>query len=290
MKMDLDVRTADGVSLAATLFPASGADGSKARGAVFLAGAMGVAQRFYAPLATWLAEQGFTVLTFDYRGMGRSLRGPLSKVDATVTTWAELDTPAALAALIEHAPGLPLTWLGHSLGGQIVPFVPEQPHRARVEKIVTVVSGSGYWKENAEAIRRTVPLFWWGIVPLSVRLFGYYPGARLGFVGDLPRGVIEEWRRWCLHPRYSVGVIPAMEQRYAEVKTPITGFSFTDDELLSRRNIESLHGFYTGAARTLHHLSPAYLGRKKVGHMGFFRREMEEVLWRNRLLPELAHV
>jgi predicted alpha/beta hydrolase len=91
-------------------------------------------------------------------------------------------------------------------------------------------------------------------------------------------------------PRYSVGVTPEMEQRYAAVTKPITCFSFTDDELLSRRNIDPPDGFYRGAAKTLHHLSPAELGREKIGHMGFFRREVEDLLWRSRLLPEVADV
>lgn len=42
------------------------------RGAVLIAPAMGVKQRFYADFASWLAEQGFLVVTFDYLGMGQS--------------------------------------------------------------------------------------------------------------------------------------------------------------------------------------------------------------------------
>ena len=34
--------------------------------------AMGVDQRYYAAFASWLADQGYFVVTFDYRGMGRS--------------------------------------------------------------------------------------------------------------------------------------------------------------------------------------------------------------------------
>jgi predicted alpha/beta hydrolase len=41
-------------------------------------------------------------------------------------------------ALTMCAAGKPLYWIGHSLGGQILPFVPEH---ARVSKIVTICTG-----------------------------------------------------------------------------------------------------------------------------------------------------
>jgi predicted alpha/beta hydrolase len=45
--------------------------------AVLIVPAMGLTQSYYAPIAAWLAGQGFLVATFDYQGMGRSWRGRL---------------------------------------------------------------------------------------------------------------------------------------------------------------------------------------------------------------------
>ena len=45
--------------------------------AVLVNSATGVRQEYYAKYATYLLERGFTVLTYDYRGIGRSLHGPL---------------------------------------------------------------------------------------------------------------------------------------------------------------------------------------------------------------------
>ena len=44
---------------------------------VVVAGAMGVQQSYYQAFARWLAEQGYGVTTFDYRGHGLSLQVPL---------------------------------------------------------------------------------------------------------------------------------------------------------------------------------------------------------------------
>lgn len=274
--------TADATPLAARLFPAA----RPAQGAVLVVPAMGVPQAFYAPLASWLAGRGFHVLTFDYRGIGDSAQGPLRKVAADVMTWAREDAAAALARLAAHAGNLPLTWVGHSLGGQILPFV---PGRERVARMVTVATGSGYWRENSPELRRRVWLLWYVVAPLTMPLFGYFPGRRFNMVGDLPRGVMTQWRRWCLHPEYAAGVEgEAVRAQYAAVTTPITSLSFTDDEFMSARNTASIHGFYTAAPRTMLRLEPRREGLRRVGHFGFFRREMQQPLWERHLLPALA--
>jgi len=276
-----DVITEDGTPLAARFYSAT----APARGAVFIVPAMGVPQSYYGAFATWLASEGFHVATFDYRGMGRSRRGPLRGVKADIITWAEQDTQAVLAQLVARSGGLPVTWIGHSLGGQIIPFV---LGRTAVDKIITIATGSGYWRENAPQLRRKVWLLWWGLAPLATPLFGYFPGKRLGMVGDLPAGVIRQWRKWCLDPEYAVGDGEATRARFAAVTTPITAFSFTDDEMMSGESIASIHAFYFNAPKTMHRFAPDQLGVKRVGHFGFFREEMKGILWEGRLREELA--
>lgn len=280
--IETEVTTADGFALAARHFPAAGT----ARGTVLIVPAMAAGQGYYAPLAGWLAEHGFDVTTFDYRGIGRSRRGPLRGFHADVMTWAQLDCAAMIEASAARAQGQPLYWIGHSLGGQIFPFV---PNRERVAKMVTVATGSGYWRENAPPLKRFAWWLWYVVAPLSLRLFGYFPGKRLRKVGDLPYGVMEQWRRWCLNPDYAVGVEgePA-RAAYAAVRTPLTAISFTDDEYMSARNTASLHGFYVNAPQTHKRFAPHQLGVRRIGHFGFFRAEQAPVLWQPHLLPELA--
>jgi predicted alpha/beta hydrolase len=275
------IQAPDGVEIDARFHVPPGA----LRGAVLLVPAMGVPQSYYEPLARWLSAEGYAALTFDYRGMGRSRRGPLRDEKADVLDWARLDCEAALNALAGEAPGAPLYWVGHSLGGQILPFVPS---RERVAKAITVATGSGYWRENSSALRRRVWFLWYFLAPLTTALFGYFPGSRFGMVGDLPAGVIRQWRRWCLHPDYAVGDGEHMRAQYAAVRTPIVSLSFHDDEFMSLRNTESIHGFYVNAPRTMKRIAAADVGARRIGHFGFFRESFRDSLWRRHLLPELA--
>jgi predicted alpha/beta hydrolase len=267
----------DGFPLQGTMY----GEPAEAAAALLIAPAMGVSQRYYAEFAAWLAGQGHVVLSFDYRGMGdsrppehkRSLRG----LDADVLTWAERDAAAALAFLdAQVGDRVPIHWLGHSLGGQILGLV---PNRHRVARMVTVGCGSGYWRENAAVLRRYVWWLWYVVVPLALPLFGYFPGRRLKKVGDLPGGVMAQWRRWCLRPDYLLSEGPAVRERYARVTTPILSLSFTDDEFMSARNTESIHSFYAAAPKTMKRIAPQDVQARRIGHFGFFRKRFEATLW-----------
>ncbi|MCD6042108.1 MAG: hypothetical protein K0R40_1711 [Burkholderiales bacterium] len=244
--------------------------------------AMGCSQDYYRAFAGWLAAQGFTAATFDYRGTGRSRKGTLRGFKADIFDWAQLDC----AAMIDALPQRPLYWVGHSLGGQILALV---PNRDQIRKAVTVATGSGYWLENVPSLRLKVWWLWFVVVPLSLPLFGYFPGKALRKVGDLPKGVMQQWRRWCLNREYSVGAEgDAIRAQYAAVRTPIVSLSFSDDEMMSFANTESIHGFYAAAPRTMKRIAPQDIGAPRIGHFGFFRSAYERSLWREHLLPELA--
>jgi predicted alpha/beta hydrolase len=275
--LDSLVETRDGQRIAARFFRPQG----EPKGSVLIVPAMGVAQDYYQPFASWLARQGFTAATFDYRGTGLSRPCELRGFKADIFDWARLDC----AAMIDALPR-PLYWIGHSLGGQILGLV---PNKEAVTKAVTVATGSGYWRENSPQIRAMAWWLWFVVTPPVLALWGYFPGKALRKVGDLPKGVMAQWRRWCLDPQYAVGAEgDAVRAEYAAVRSPIVSISFSDDEMMSARNTESIHSFYTGAPRTLKRIEPRDIGVARIGHFGFFRAAFESSLWRPHLLPELG--
>ena len=227
-------------------------DPATAKAGLLIAPAMGVEQRYYAAFARWMASQGWLVLSFDYRGMGasrpESMKRSLRGLDADIRTWAEHDAAAALSHLNKLlGDDREIHWLGHSLGGQILGLL---PNRSRVSRAVTVGCGSGYWRENSIGLRRYVWWLWYVIVPLALPLFGYFPGRKLRKVGDLPRGVMAQWRRWCLDREYMMGEGgDALRAQYASLSVPMLSPAFTD--MIAVRNAvapvaHALATLYTG--------------------------------------------
>ena len=266
--------TPGGGQVAVNLFEPDGAP----TGVVVIGGAMGVPQSHYAPFARWLAAQGWLTVSFDYRSQGASLPlGPaLRRSRATLNDWAS-DYEAVVAHARSLLPKGPLLLIGHSLGAQLPGMFEQTEH---IDGLVAVATGIGYWRHYPARLRRTAPLFWWGIVPVATCVAGYFPGQRLRMVGDLPRGVMRQWRRWCLHPDYSAGVEgPAVRARYARAAFPIRAFSVADDEMLSPASLQGLLRLYSGAPREVQQVDPQAVGLRRIGHLGWFRSASEAALW-----------
>ena len=266
------LRVDEGVGVALCVFEPEGT----ARASVVIGGAMGVRQDYYASFAQWLAQQGFRVTTFDYRGHGDSLVGPMREVRADLFDWAR-DYEAVIAAARAALPEQPLYLLGHSLGAQL-PGLLKKPEQ--VAGLLSVAAGSGYWRDNAPRLKRMVPYFWWVLVPLATRLCGYFPGRKLRKVGDLPAGVILQWRRWCLNPTYSVGAEgPEVAQRYGAVRFPVLALSMSDDELMTLRGTQALVNLYSNAPTRVERIAPQDVKALRIGHFGFFREQFRQSLW-----------
>ena len=246
---------------------------------VVIGAAMGVPQRRYADFAAWLAAQGVRVLTFDYRGYGDSLQllhgARLRHVQATLHDW-RADYEAATLHLHALAPDVPLLLIGHSLGAQLPGLFDRTDH---IAGLLGVATGSGYWRHNAPRLRPRALFMWHGLVPTLTPLFGYFPGKRLGAVGDLPAGVIRQWRRWCLHPDYSGSEGPAARQRYAAARFPILALSISDDEMMTLAGLKSLLALYTHAPQRIERVTPAEHGVPRIGHLGWFHPRFKSNLW-----------
>jgi predicted alpha/beta hydrolase len=79
----LRIAAADGYSLGATLFAPVAPKG------VVVNAAMGVKRGFYARFGAHLAARGFTVVTYDYRGIGDSRPARLRGLSARLQDWGE---------------------------------------------------------------------------------------------------------------------------------------------------------------------------------------------------------
>jgi predicted alpha/beta hydrolase len=263
----------DGRELPVNVFEPAG----QPTGITLVVPAMATPASYYRAFATWLAEQGLRAITFDYRDTDSAQAMKKSRTD--VDRWAaDVDAILANAAI----DGLPVTWIGHSLGGQLLGLA----DHSKLDRAVTVASGNGYWRYNAGSLRWATPVLWWIVAPATMNLFGYYAGSKIRVLGDVPSGVMRQWSRWCRHPNYLEADHPDRSQRFASVNVPILSLSFTDDELLTKESIDSIHRWFTGTSVDRRHLSPADLGVDWMRHHGFFRPRHAR-LWGELLLPFL---
>lgn len=258
------VTTSDGFPLSVTAFEAR----SPRAQLVLLASANGVPARFYRPFASWLATQGYTTITWDWRGLGETASDRIRDCDATMLEWATLDQPAVCDWAHEQY-ALPAIGIGHSFGGQVFGLA---GHPERFAKLILFGASNAYWRLWPVPFRygfRT----WIGAMRVATAMAGYLPGRRLGFGADLPAGVARQWLSWCLHPEYH-----QRWQGHADIKAPVLSYAFSDDRYAPLAARENLLMRY-GGEKSLLTPSPKDFGLQRVGHFDFFRKRHATTLW-----------
>ncbi|RUO79546.1 alpha/beta hydrolase [Pseudidiomarina taiwanensis] len=264
--------------------------GSRERGetpkkTLILGPALGVPQRFYQTFCGWLVSAGYQVVSFDYYGIGDSRHGSLRRQDTGVLQWGELDAQAVIDWTERHCQSSKLVWFAHSVSGQLFGFIPRTD---AIAEVITIATGSGYWRENTPALKPKAWVLWNILVPVLVPLFGYFPGQRVGIVGDIPKTAMWQWRRWCLHQDYILGVEDDhIRARFAAVKQPLQSVHIADDEMLTERNVAQVHDFYVNAKqqRMIYHAQQ--FGLERLGHFDIFRQSKTGKVWSQLYLPLL---
>lgn len=276
----IEIQCRDGVRLGAHLWLSRGGGSN---GSVIINAATGVPARYYHRYAHFLTACGFDVLTYDYRGIGGSRPADLRRCGYRWRDWGERDFDAAARFMHEWRPHDPLIVVGHSIGG----FLPGLAESAPlIDRMLTVGAQYAWWGDYARSRRAALFLKWHVAMPAVTRLFGYFPGRKLGWLEDLPAGVANEWS--FRGPRFERSHAPVERsdavRRTAAVTAPILAIVVSDDELGTVRAVRRTLSYYTGASRTAVLLKPSDYDRKRIGHFGFFRDSHASGFWIDTLI------
>ena len=266
---NIQLQAADGYTLAATHFAAAGDQ------FIVMAGATAVPRGFYKRFAEFAQARGINVVTTDYRGIGDSKYGSLKGFEMEYADWSRFD----LAAAVDYAAARGKVWLvGHSLGGHAIGQLP-RPNELQAAYVCGGGAGWHGWMPRPERYRAW--LLWNVVGPLFSRIYGYHPMSKLGMGEDLPMGVYRDWKKWCAHPHYFFDDPEArtITDKFAEVNIPLAAAVTTDDLWAQPTSRDAFFKGYSGTNVDRVDLTPAELGVKQVGHMGYFRAQTGVVLW-----------
>lgn len=278
----LELRAADGVRLAVCVYEPTG----PARAVALVAPATGVPQRFYRPFARWLSEQGYAVLSLDYRGLGDSRCPAGGTEQASMRDWMLLDLPAALGAARRRAAHgkredrrLPLLWIGHSLGGHALALLDGIEHLDAVLTIGSQLPAFQRWP--AGHARWGAQFFFKAWLPAVVALCGRLPAWALGGGLSLPAPAARDWSRWGQMPNYFASDAALQPQwRAPRLRGVAQLWCVADDWVFGpQAAVQALADAFPAGRAELMRLAPGEVGLRKLGHFGAFRREAERQLW-----------
>ena len=252
---------------------------SKSSSIILIAPANAVKQRYYEKFASFLCENKFISVTFDYYGFGLSKDKPVKKIKVHMSDWGYYDIEAMIYWVSQTYPNRAIYIIGHSAGGQLLGLVKDID---KVKAIVMVAAGTGYWKLWKQPQKTFLFFFFYIFMPLITRLFGYYPG-RFGLGENLPKDMAKQWIQWCRSQNYLFDDPNIQSLNYYDTITiPMLALSFTDDTNYGPpRAIESLLSFYPNAKITSKQIDPRDIHVESIGHFTFFKEWFKENLWQD---------
>lgn len=257
----------DGYPIAGVLFPAKpGSD------VLIISSATAVPQRFYRRFASYMQANGLKVLTFDYRGIGKSAPSKMRGFEAQISDWGLMDIQAAVDFAETTLAPDKIFLMGHSAGGQQAGMI---TNSNRITAMVTVSAQSGYWRKQGGSEKAKV---WFSVsilIPLLTRVLGYFPWSKFGGE-DLPYHVALGWAAWCRKPNYLFDDTSLPLERYRRFRSPVLAYSIEDDGWGTKEAVHAMMSAYPNVS--FEHLVPSDHDIEQLGHMGFFRKG-SEALW-----------
>lgn len=241
----------------------------------------GAKKEVYQAFLTHLTENGYLCCLWDYRGSGNSSAENLGKCAYTFSDYGTKDMPAIKKFLTTKYPDLPFFIMGHSAGGQQVGFMPELDD---VKGIINLAVSSGYYPNMPLNYRMKAYFFFYVFSPISVMFNGYVKAKPFGFMENLPKNVVYEWRNWLekedyfFHEKFYGKTVPLGQ--FKNYKFPIHTYWSVDDTISNEKNTRAYwRNVKSEKEISFTKLVPQEIGLKKIDHFGFFKRVMKDKLW-----------
>lgn len=268
-----EIQCEDGFILKARLFSPE----KEIKGSILIINsATAVGQGLYTNYAKFMAENGFHVLTYDYRGIAESRPKKLRGFHASFTDWGAKDVSSVLVYAKENFPNFPIYVLGHSIGGTLIGMTPKTN---LIDKTLTIGAQTAFYKDWAKG-RLKLYVLWHLFFPLMTEMVGYFPGKRLGLLEDVPKGVVQQWHA----RRKDPSMIKQLESEgintyFKDYKGDLLTLAISDDPIGTEPALKRIHNLFEKANRTWETVRPMDINEKEIGHFGFFRRKFKETLW-----------
>lgn len=267
----VEIPTDKNYSISANIYEAS-----ESSALLIISSATGVKQSFYKKFAEFISEKGISVITFDYLGIGKSLKEPLKKLNNTTVDWSKTDLSSVIDYAKQKYPGSKITLLGHSIGGQLIGL---SKSSTIADKVILVAAQSGYWKFWKGFERYKLWIYWTVLFPVLIKTFGYLPSKKISGMENLPKNVAKQWIKWCLSPKYLFENVAEEDLFFKSIKVPLASFSMENDQFAPREAVDWLTKRYENAEIKRTHLVAKDYNTNEIGHFGIFREKFKNTIW-----------
>jgi len=245
--------------------------------------ATGVKQQVYFSFARYFAEKGFTVITYDYRGIGLSKPKKMKNFKASMRIWGSEDFKAITEYIKLSFKNYKKYCLGHSVGALILGM---NKNSDIFEEFVFVGTQNAFVGNLKFRIKIEAYLGFGIVQPLTTTLLGYFPAHWFGLGESLPKNCAYDWRTLILNRKSTNQLLDKIDDYSKKLTQKVLVIRAEDDVWLTEKGVKSLLN------DTYPNLKPAYRliktsdsDKGEIGHVNFFR-SYNSKLW-NIIVNEL---
>lgn len=275
----ISITTADQYKLSAHIFEPE----NPQQKIVLINSATGVRQQIYFSLAQYFSEHGFTVITYDYRGIGQSKPPKMKGFSASMRLWGNTDYRAVTDFIKIKFKGYKKFCLGHSVGALILGLNPD----SKMFDEFIFMGTQNAFVGNLKLRTRLEAYLGFGLAqPLTTVLLGYFPANWFGLGESLPAGSAFDWRTLILNKKSTNRLLEESHDFSKELNQKVLVLWAEDDSWVTEKGVKSL------LKNTYPNLKPFYRliktsesDQREIGHINFFR-SYNKKLW-NIILKEL---
>ena len=270
----LFLKTSDHNLISVTVFEPQNPNGKL----LLINSATGVKQQVYFSFAKYFAENGFTAITYDYRGIGDSKPKKMNGFHATMRIWGTDDFKTVTDFIKKNYQNHQKFCLGHSVGALII-GMNENAHI--FDKFIFVATQDAYIGNLKANIAASAVLGFGIAVPLTTKFFGYFPAHRFGLGESLPKGVAYDWRTLILSKKSTSRLYEKIATHFSkDLKQETFIIHAEDDPWVTMKGMENLmNNVYPYLKKTYREIKVSDSEKGEIGHINFFR-SFNKKLWK----------
>lgn len=264
--------TKDHISLTAHLFRPEKSNGSL----LLINSATGVKQQVYFSFAQYFSEQGFTVITYDYRGIGLSKPAEMKGFKASMRTWGSVDYKTLTQYIKAKFPEYRKYCLGHSVGALILGMNEDS---VMFDEFIFVGTQNAF-VGNLKGKTKIEAYLGFGIAqPVTTGLLGYFPAHWFGLGESLPKNCAFDWRTLILNKKSTNRLLEKIDDHSKKLTQKTFVIRAEDDIWLTEKGVLSLlNDTYPNLKPTYRLVKTSESDKKEIGHINFFR-SYNQKLW-----------
>lgn len=269
----IDILTKDHYSLAAHLFEPQISN----QKVLLINSATGVKQQIYFSVAQFFADHGFTVITYDYRGIGLSKPDNMRGFEASMRVWGTTDYKSLTDYIKSNFEDYKKYCLGHSVGALILGMNPD----SEIFEEFIFVGTQNAFVGNLRLKTKIEAYLGFGIVqPLFTLLLGYFPASWFGLGESLPSGSAFDWRILILNKKSTNNLLEKSADFSKKLRQKVLVIWAEDDAWLTEKGVKSLlENTYANLRPTYRHIYTSESEKGEIGHVNFFR-SYNRKLWK----------